>query len=392
MGIIFDKPTKIITIESPTTEVDVSTLLDAIRVWESDLTSLDIKSLATAAGNEDLGGGVRVGLTLTLLDGWRVGFEARLGPEYIQCRVAGGNIVTFDGSSPIYPTAFTQVVVTASSSATSSDQEAIQYSSYGDGVSINVTSSNSGTNYPMGNREYPVNNLLDAVWIADNRGFKKLYIEESMTLGDGVDIEEFTLEGRSSVNTIVTIEDSAYVHDIHLENMNVSGILDGGTSIHDCNVGNITYVNGNIKNSSLFGTITLSGNLSAVFTNCTSDDPNNTPIIDLGGSGQNAVFTNYSGRATFKNMADAASIIAIQIDGGDIILDPTITAGNVQLTGIGEFFDNSTSLTSLNISGLLNVGNITKSTWDTATADHTTDGSIGNDVAKKKDVINASQL
>ena len=138
MALSFNEVNKIITVLSPDVEITIQNLLNSIRDWESELSSLDIPEVCSCAGKEPLGGGVEVGLTLTLLDDWQLAFEARLGPEYIQCRVSGGNIVALNVNGPIYPTAFTQVLITASSSATQLDLEAIRYASFGGGVTIDT--------------------------------------------------------------------------------------------------------------------------------------------------------------------------------------------------------------------------------------------------------------
>lgn len=112
---------RIITVAVPSTEITIQDLLDTCRELEDDLTNTVYDPLASAAGKENLGGGVRVGITLTLLNAV-LAFEARPGPTYTQCIVSGGNIVAVDSNgdnlSPIYPTAFTQVLTSASSSAT----------------------------------------------------------------------------------------------------------------------------------------------------------------------------------------------------------------------------------------------------------------------------------
>lgn len=112
---------RVITVLAPSSTISIQDLLDTCREAEDDLPNLVYSSLASAAGKENLGGGVSVGITLTLLNAV-LAFEARVGPTYVQCRVGGGNLVAIDefGSdlSPIAPTAFTQVLTTASSSAT----------------------------------------------------------------------------------------------------------------------------------------------------------------------------------------------------------------------------------------------------------------------------------
>ncbi len=83
MAITFNDVTKIIEIESPATEVTIQELINAVRDWEDELVNIDISKVASAAGKEPLGGGVSVGITMTLLNGWKIKFEDRAGPAYI---------------------------------------------------------------------------------------------------------------------------------------------------------------------------------------------------------------------------------------------------------------------------------------------------------------------
>jgi len=116
----FSSP-RIITVQSPSIDITIQDLLDTCREAEDEPQNMVYKFLASAAGKENLGGGVQVGITLTLQNAV-LAFEARPGPTYVQCTVSGGNIVAVDAVatniSPIYSTAFTQVVTSASSSAT----------------------------------------------------------------------------------------------------------------------------------------------------------------------------------------------------------------------------------------------------------------------------------
>ena len=109
---------RIVTVLSPDTAISIQELYDLIRDWEDDNLSYD--PLESAGGKEDLGGGVQVGITLTLLNA-KLAFEARPGPSTVQCNVSGGNLVAVDDLgatfSPIEPTAFTQVVIAQSTSA-----------------------------------------------------------------------------------------------------------------------------------------------------------------------------------------------------------------------------------------------------------------------------------
>lgn len=122
MAIIVDPNVspRIITVPSPATGISVQDLVDLARDWEDQPENLEYDSLLDATGKENLGGGVKVGITVTLQNA-KLAFEARLGPSYAQCTVSGGNLVAVDAlgndTSPIQPTAYTQVVLAQSTSA-----------------------------------------------------------------------------------------------------------------------------------------------------------------------------------------------------------------------------------------------------------------------------------
>jgi len=111
---------RIITVGSPSSGLSVQDLVDTIRDIEEQPSSIDNTHLLTAAGKNDLGGGLQVGITATLQNA-KVAFGGWAGPEYTQCNIDGGNLVALDedGNSmnPIQPSTFTQVVKTSSVSA-----------------------------------------------------------------------------------------------------------------------------------------------------------------------------------------------------------------------------------------------------------------------------------
>ncbi len=109
-----------IEVAAPSVALTVQDLLDTLREWEDDLINMEQKKIVDAAGKDDLGGGLAVEITITLLDA-AVTFEARGGPAYIQCLIDGGNLVSVDSNGDpiesILQTAFTQVVRTTASSS-----------------------------------------------------------------------------------------------------------------------------------------------------------------------------------------------------------------------------------------------------------------------------------
>jgi len=115
----FDFPAKIINVPLPDVNLDLQFLLNSIREAEDDITpGMSYPKIADAYGKQDLGGGVLVGITVVLLDGWRVKFADRPGTATVSCSVSGGNFVGEAGANPIAPSEYTQVTTQQSSSAT----------------------------------------------------------------------------------------------------------------------------------------------------------------------------------------------------------------------------------------------------------------------------------
>jgi hypothetical protein len=330
-------------------------LLDTLRSEESDPANVDNDAIVDAAGKEDLGGGVRVGLTVTLLNA-KVAFEARSGPAYTQCNVSGGNLVAKDtgGStiSPIEPTAFTQVVLANSSSATLQEQTALQYASFNGGVSVDFTSPWSGTAFPIGTPQQPVNNWADAYEIAADRGFYTVFVIGSATLGTGDSFDNFQFQGESKTRSVLTIEDGASVESCNFYDMFIQGYLDGNSTLIDCRVGDLYYVQGCIDRCVLNGSqIELLGN--AIFLDSFSGNPaDGTPEIDLGGSGKSLILKNYNGKIKLKNKSGTEES-EIDLNSGTVELDDTVTNGTITVRGVGEVQANGATAT-LNIDNLVN--------------------------------------
>jgi hypothetical protein len=111
---------RIITIADPSASVSIQDLHDTLRSIEDEPANMAYDHLINSAGKESLGAGVLVGITAELQNA-KLAFEARGGPSFVQCTIIGGNLVAVDGNGdaiePIETTAYTQVVLTNSTSA-----------------------------------------------------------------------------------------------------------------------------------------------------------------------------------------------------------------------------------------------------------------------------------
>jgi len=267
----------------------------------------------------------------------------------IQCEVLGGNVVAVDDMgttiSPILPTAFTQVVRSLSSSATSQNQSAIEYASFGDQVTLDVINGEAlngadPLDLLIGTKERPVDNAIDARTIADSRGFKKFGVRGNYTFTTGDDISTFSIEGENPTQTVIVCDPGADTTGAEFFECHLQGTLDGGSTIRQCLLTNLIYVNGFVHDSILSqGDITLAGGATAYFLECKTGL--GLPTIDHGGSGQALVMQNYSGNITHKNKTgtDAADCLHL---GGTVTVEATVTDGPIYFTGTGEVVNDAT--------------------------------------------------
>ena len=70
---------RILVVSAPATEITMQELVDLVREWEDSTFGMGFPYIISGAGKEDLGGGVSVGITNTLINA-RLRFEARPAP------------------------------------------------------------------------------------------------------------------------------------------------------------------------------------------------------------------------------------------------------------------------------------------------------------------------
>lgn len=453
----WDLSPRIVYFPIPIDEVTMQDLYDTLRDLEDEPGALIYDSIVSGAGKEELGGGVTVGLTITLLNA-RLAFEGRktrtatatvtsadttgrvltdagatfqtdgiLPGAWVtnltdgsvasvltvdsqtqittdilddgtdnqfdisdtiriqnveQMNVQGGNLVAVDsvGSSidPILPTVGTQVVRTSSSSATLQELADIQFSSFNGGVTVDLLGSYSGTAYPVGTPRQPVNNFIDALSISASRGFSRLYVIGDATFTGGLDFSGFIVEGESRTKSTFTIDASADVSGAEFYFATISGTLDGGAKLLDCNISplGLDYVDGFIERCVLNGTITLSSVDTAHFLDCWSGVPGvTTPTIDMAASGSALTLRNYNGGIRLINKSGPEAV-SIDMNSGQIILENTVTSGTIVCRGVGALTDNSAGATVLS-DDLLNSNQIERTVWSASSASYTAAGSTG---------------
>jgi len=343
-------------------DVKIDLYSDGKEDWENNGLGLNkFRFPLVSVGGNPLPGSKALGATFFLADGWKI----RPYESNHVFRV-NGNLYREDGVSPYTSTLGSYNVLqeaTVSSLVDSTVQQLaeIQYSSFGGGVSLDINYFGpycTGVEYPSGNKEFNTNNLTDAVAIAGDK-FDVLFIKSSMTgankLDSGTDINGFTLVGKSDVITELELDASLLCGNVAIMKANVYGVLDGGSHISACSVGNVSYMNGHIENSGMYGIVWLDGDEDAVISNCKTIDQDRPLIVDMGVSGQSLAMPNYSGLVTVRNLHSEDDEIGIGLNHGHVILEDTITQANyIIISGIGTHTDNTPDDVFVDVSGLTN--------------------------------------
>jgi len=218
---------------------------------------------------------------------------------------------------------------------------AIEYSSFNEIVLVDQINGVTGTLFPKGTIQAPVLLLSDAKIISEFRGIDTIKFIGNGLITTGDSFVGYLFQGFSPTLCTITVDSAAVVTNSEFNNCTITGTLDGGSTIRDCQINTLNYINGNIYNSIInSGTITLGGGTVANFLNCFSGVPGpTTPIIDLGGSGQSLSMRNYNGGIKFINKT-GTDAISIDLNSGQVILDTsTVTNGTIVVRGVGKLVD-----------------------------------------------------
>jgi len=347
---------RIITVASPSTEIVIQDLHDTLRTLEAQSSGMDEAPIISSAGKESLGGGVAVGLTSTLLNA-QLAFEARPGPTWVLCKITGGNLVAKDSGGsdidPRYPTAFVTVDRASSSSATTQGVAAISYMSFDNVVSIDAINGFSIAGFTgdpalLGNREFPVNNIVDAVIIANNYNITTLIVKGNLTLDVGEDVSGFFMIGQgASINssrTNLTMVNGCITVNTKMKDMRVDGYQGGEIVYDNCVIGAIDNMHCQFENCTLVGPISRAiggwtSNHISFFVGCQTSK---TQFIDdMDGTGLHIEHDNASGGFKIMNMNTVDAHYIIRLDAGHVEIDSSCVNGNVIVSGVGTVLDNS---------------------------------------------------
>ncbi len=253
-------------------------------------------------------------------------------------------------------------------------------------VYIDSISGSSGTVYPMGNQEHPVDNITDALTIGSANSLTHYSIRGPITVPGSAVLRNCAFSGSSANVSSMTLG-GGDTTGASFDNLTLSGTVNGDVVVRDSFVNGLSGFTGVIFNSAFTSaTTTLTGSSNEtinIIDSRSSVAGTSTPIIDFGGSGHNLSLRGYSGGIKLINKTGSSDSVSMDFVSGHAIIDTTCTAGTVVVRGNVELTDNSNGCNVIN-TGALSKATIADSVLDEQLSEHTTAGSLG---AAKSDII-----
>jgi len=248
-------------------------------------------------------------------------------------------------------------------------------------IHINTGSLNTGTEFPVGTANYPVNNIADALLISAQNNIRSITVVGSISLPVAVTDVDFT--GDVPQESVIIINGSL-LDSVCFQSCTLTGAIgvgSGALDFRDCYLANVSNLLGFSSRCQIEGNISIANGevFSAIKTVIEGDNT----IFNLQEQMCTLSMDVDSGLVQIINSVDGC-LVELNVKGGEVSLGSSCVGGDYYLEGIGTLFNDSAMTKKEN-----------HFIWDETMEYHTDLGGTGATLiskATKKDVINASQL
>ena len=333
----------------------------------------------TAAGNVPKGGGKFTPRYAIFNNGYKVVPQDTTHALYIS-----GEQITDTGQSG--PDCVETSVLSAGTNVTihyeppaaeivRADEElaAIWQTVYGGKVTIDQIDGAAGTDPPRGTHQYPVNNLTDALTIAERWGLYILHVHGTLSVGTGYNVSRKWFEGTGANTSQLIMEAPSVSQDCQFREIYLTGVLDGNAIVRQCSIQNLDYVSGFIHQCALAGKVTIAPASLAAIMSCYAGSTTDPLEIDCNGSGMISL-RSYDGDVLLTNITSGQEV-DVSLISGLVTIAASCTNGIVHLSGTGYYTNNGGPGITVKTIGLLNterVGDMASDALDTKITDPVT--------------------
>lgn len=355
MANVFDGPNKRILIDSLDPNVDVRRLYSEWKEWVILSDNAKFEQAFRSIGGDPTIPGQTAPAYYFLENDWKVivdGFDATFS----------FNLYSSDASSPL----ITQNLGTAQifnsdvGIVSSTVEQALDYAGR---VTIDTINGTPGSTYPSGTPGQPVNNLADAVTIAESFSIKELYVLQG-TLNINQNIGGYFVRGSSPLNVSVFLVPGGFCANTRFEDVFIEGASSETDPVHieRCSVGDLFSFQGFMLQCGLRGTVSCAAIDSAVIWDCASQVPGSgSPTLDMrSGIPTSVNLRAYSGGLRVINCNTPDDVASLEFVAGRCTIESSCVTGNLSVRGNCDLVDNSAGTTvdvSAHMQSALNVIN-----------------------------------
>lgn len=288
-------------------------------------------------------GGLQYARIVEIINGYTVTFED-VGTPYAVTLIGSNNNI-------LDVTNLNNVAVRSNNSAGLIDvnKEDIEHTSYNNEVTVDVVNGSAGTAHPFGTSRQPVNNMLDAMTIAIDRGFTRFRVVGNITITGTPSLDKFALVGTNRAQSTITFS-GADTGDLSIENCKFTGSMNGALYARNCTVGTVTGV-GCTTNDTMFDNCLLTGNITLRSDNIkrinfvdTGTATHDLIELDVNGTVGNISFLGHRCRIRLKNITSAISVHVTGV-GMELRVAATCTVGTLEAHGDVNVIDEGHAMT-----------------------------------------------
>jgi hypothetical protein len=233
-----------------------------------------------------------------------------------------------------------------------------QQLTFNENVSIRLDSGNGGTAYPVGTGAKPVNNLADAISIAETNGFRRIHLLQSY-IGSTIlpltrDVVGYEFWRDAGTEIVLVLSASYSTAGCTFQELILTGTVEEGEiAARTCRLLGLSNIAGVFLNCQFSGTVSVRGSSNgSTFSSCctigpaTLDCQSDATVV--------AIFSDFSGDLTIANLV-AGAVVSLDISSAKLTIASNCTGGTVIVRGSGRpssVIDGSGGVVTMDLSGM----------------------------------------
>lgn len=281
----------------------------------------------------------------------------KTGPESVEININSGGTVKIDETVTAGDIRLTGSIKIVNNSTANVDlsevvfPDQMQLAAFNGVIHIDQAGIDSGVEFPAGTEQKPVNNLTDAISIANYRKISTFHVEGQLVISD-VDISGYTFQGDNRLSSLIVLSGAGNITNrTAFKDLILTGRVNGPIDCKSVGLQTLSDV-GSADFPTIFERcifradvgitpmVTFRNDLPDIenihFIDCVSGVPGAlTSTIDINDSDANFALRRFGGGIKIINFTQG-QVSTIEIQEGQLKVDESSTNGTLQFRGGGK--------------------------------------------------------